>query len=211
MAGLQASGAGTVPSDAWRGGGSVAGPAFLGARLEDARQEASLSRTALGQRVGVSPERIRLWVLGLEQPLPRFVPQLAEAVRLSPWDLIDADSAEPRVADLRVVAGKTLKEVALAASLSYTTYYRLEQGIGMQRIDEEVMQALADALSVGPSDVAGALRRVRAGRNARSAQRVGAGSREEEAHHHGRAVGNVGASIPAPREGDERLSEGDQE
>ena len=139
----------------------MARPLLRGDRLQAAREAAGLSRDALAVRLQLSsPARIRVWELGLERPRPRFVPQLAAALKVEPLHLLDVDASDPPLAALRLVAGLATNEMG-APGVSVMTYVRLEDGRTGVVPSAEVIAAVAEVLGVSVPRVEAAVRRSR--------------------------------------------------
>lgn len=149
---------GRASADDWS---CVALPAFRGDRLLAAREAAGLTREGLTLALEMSsPIRIRLWELAYESPQPRFVPQLAAAVKVEPLHLLDVDPDDPPLAALRLAAGLTIEQMG-APGMSVMTYQRLEAGRRSVGSPDTLIAALATALGVDPKRVEAAIHRSR--------------------------------------------------
>jgi transcriptional regulator with XRE-family HTH domain len=165
----QRSGIVSLPRD----GVSPVGFAFVanrrvdGAALRQARLKAGLTMSEVAEAVGVADgARIGAWEHGLEQPHPRFIPQLAKVVKLPVTALLVGKGLEPSLADLRLTKGLTLTELASSAGIPRTTCHRLEQGVSARVPDQASLSALASALDSSSDAVLAAIVRVRADRGA---------------------------------------------
>ena len=136
-----------------------------GTALRKARLTAGLTMSEVAEAVGVADgARIGAWEHGLEQPHPRFIPQLAKVVKLPVTALLVGKGFEPSLADLRLTKGLTLTELASSAGIPRTTCHRLEQGVSTRVPDRETLSALASALDSSSGAVLAAIARVRADR-----------------------------------------------
>ena len=114
--------------------------------LRDSREQAGLSKAALGRLAGVARDRISSWESGIDQPSATLLPRLATALGLSPLDLLDVDPTRPPLAALRLAAGLTLQVLATQTGISYNRCRRLEHGARVPT--EEELRALASALRI---------------------------------------------------------------
>lgn len=177
-------------------------PRFRGDRLAAAREAAGLSRSQLAATVGLAAsDRVRVWETGVDQPVPRLIPQLAAAVHVSVWDLLDAEPEQPSLAALRLAAGLSLEEMCAASGLSFSKYRRLERGIGIQVPDETAIAQVSQTLGVPAEQVRNAAYRAR---DARGSARAGS---DEEAESQGGGVGDGRVPVPSPRQNDQHLGD----
>lgn len=127
--------------------------------LRAARLRAGYSQSQLARRLGVAEgHTISAWERGQSGPLPSMIPRLARALRVKPEALLTAPEGGPTLHWLRLRAGLSLDVVAARASISKTTYRRLELGEFIRLPDEGVVAALGGALGVSTTAVHGALR-----------------------------------------------------
>jgi len=81
-----------------------------GAALRKARLNAGLTLREVASELKVADgARIGAWEHGLEQPHPSFIPKLAKAVNLPVTALLVGKGLKPRLADLRLAKGLTLR------------------------------------------------------------------------------------------------------
>jgi transcriptional regulator with XRE-family HTH domain len=143
----------------------VAGRKVDGGALRKARLNAGLTLREVAAVVGVaSGARVGMWERGLEQPNARFIPMLANAVKLPTTALLVGEGRNPGLIDLRLARGLSGVELAEAAGVSKMTYYRLEQGVGTRTPDRHALSALASALGVSDGVVVEAIFQTRAAR-----------------------------------------------
>ena len=104
---------------------------FRGDRLVQARRRSGLSQAELARAVGAAGrERVSQWERGIEHPHPRQLRAGAEVLGLDPLELLGVAGEEWTLRDVRLAAGLSLTDAHQSAGLPYSTYYRLERGIG---------------------------------------------------------------------------------
>jgi Predicted transcriptional regulators len=103
---------------------------FRGDVLRKLRLAAGLTQAALGARAdaGISWQRISAWERGIEQPGPVYIPLLAAALGVDPFELLVGGRAQPTLQTLRLAAGLSLTALAEASGVSYSRCQRFEQG-----------------------------------------------------------------------------------
>lgn len=98
----------------------VDGPAqyeTLGARLERLRKVRGLSKTALANRLGITPTSICYWEQGRSRPRPALLSAVAEILGLSPADLL-GEAPGPDGDRLFNMVARMRAEIADAAGVS---------------------------------------------------------------------------------------------
>ncbi len=139
----------------------MAQPRFRGDRLRAAREAAGLTEKDLTLILELSgPYRIKQWERGIERPQPRFVPRLAEAVRIHPLDLLDVDPKDPPLAAIRIAAGQGTKQMS-GPGMSFMTYQRIEDARSNTEVTDEMITAIAETLRTEPSRIEAAIVRTR--------------------------------------------------
>jgi transcriptional regulator with XRE-family HTH domain len=128
-----------------------------------------MSQSHLAKAIGTAGrERISQWERGVEHPQPRQLRAVADVLGLDPLELMDVEVNARTLRDIRVAAGMSLRDARLAAKMPYTTYYRLENGVGVGSPSATVVSQVAHALDVPVRVVQSAIersRRARAGGN----------------------------------------------
>lgn len=138
---------------------------FRGDRLAKARRQNGLSQSQLAEAIGTAGrERISQWERGLEQPQPKLLRAVADVLGVDPLDLMDVTRDARTLRDLRLAAGLSLRDARTAADLPYTTYYRLENGVGASPPSKKVLSQVARALGLPVSTVETAIERSRRAR-----------------------------------------------
>lgn len=116
--------------------------------LHRARSARGLTQSQLARILDVAGgDRVSEWERGVEGPAVRLIPAVAAALGVSPLEFL----AMPNGVDLkalRLVAGKTLAEVAGQIHVSTATYLRWESGRQQAPKDPGVRRSLARALGV---------------------------------------------------------------
>lgn len=136
-----------------------------GDRLAEARRQSGLSQSQLAEAIGTAGrERISQWERGLEQPQPKLLRAVADVLGVDPLVLMDVDTDARTLRDLRLAAGLSLRDARTAAGLPYTTYYRLENGVGTAPPSRALLSQVARALGVTVKVVGPAIERSRAAR-----------------------------------------------
>jgi transcriptional regulator with XRE-family HTH domain len=140
----------------------VAQPRFRGDRLAEARRQHGLSQADLANAISAAGrERISQWERGYEQPHPRLLREVADVLGIDPRELLDVDEDAQTLRDIRIAAGLSLRDAQQAAGLPYTTYYRLEAGVGARAPTQQVIAGVAKALGVSQRVVRSAVARTR--------------------------------------------------
>lgn len=138
---------------------------FRGDRLAEARRQSGLSQSQLAEAIGTAGrERISQWERGVEQPQPKLLRAVADVLGVDPLDLMDVGTDARTLRDLRLAAGLSLRDARVAAGLPYTTYYRLETGVGVAPPSRKVLSQVARALGVPVVVVESAIERTRRAR-----------------------------------------------
>jgi transcriptional regulator with XRE-family HTH domain len=121
-----------------------------GELLAQRRKAAGWTQAQLAAQLGAAGRlRVGQWERGLEQPQPRYISRLAAALHLDAVELLAVDVENPPLQALRLAAGLTLAEIAAASGMSYSTYYRLENGLVRANPHPETTKALAHTLLGG--------------------------------------------------------------
>jgi transcriptional regulator with XRE-family HTH domain len=116
-------------------------------RLRAARERAGLTQHELARLVGVAGgERISRWELGMSEPRPGFLVKLARVLDIPALRLIHMEGEVPDLRPLRLKAGLTVPELALAANVAVPTYYAWEQGRGIRLPVAQQVESLARGL-----------------------------------------------------------------
>lgn len=127
--------------------------------LRAARLTAGYSQSQLARRMGVAEgHTVSGWERGRSGPLPAMIPRLAKVLGVRPEALLTLPQGGPTLHWLRLRAGLSIGAVAERASMSKTTYRRLELGEFIRLPDDGVIAALAGAMGVSATAVRGALR-----------------------------------------------------
>lgn len=137
---------------------------FDGVALRTARDHAHLTRGQVAAALAVaSPDRVRIWEEGIEQPQPATIPRLAELLDVSPLLLLTGVGEPPCLSALRLAAGLSRTDVVAAATtLTHMTYVRLDSGRGPRRPPQEaVLSELAAILGVSRAAAADAISQAR--------------------------------------------------
>lgn len=130
--------------------------------VRELREQRGWSLAQLGERIGVSRAQVWQWEDGRTVPTPGHLVKLAGALQVDPYELFDAEPAEPSLHDLRVRRGLSAKDLAEQAGLSYEgLVHRLDLGRGPAELSEDVTRKLADVLEVEPDAVREACARSR--------------------------------------------------
>lgn len=125
-------------------------------------QQRGWSLAQVGERLGVSRAQVWQWQDGRSVPTPHNLVELAKALEVDPYELFDADPAEPSLHDLRVRQGLSAKDLAERAGLSYEgLVHRLDLGRGPGEVSQDVLRKLADVLKVDVETVRDACQRSR--------------------------------------------------
>ena len=122
--------------------------------LRLARQAAGLTQAQLAAAVGTTTGKIREWERGTCLPGPDFLRLLGNALD------VDTDAltrASPGLEALRVAAGLSVAEAALAAGTSVTRYRQLERGWLCDRPDPSIIAGLIQALGAPTHSVLAAI------------------------------------------------------
>ncbi len=156
-------------------------PRLRADRLKRARTRAKLSRSDLARKIGLLTDdlpqdprerdnvlsaariRIRQWEIGAEQPRPRMLQALADALSVPTLWLLEGDQQHPTLAALRLKAGMSLTAMCEATGVAYGTYYRLETGQRVSLPATDVIASIAAALQTTTEDVVAAIRNTRSG------------------------------------------------
>ena len=129
--------------------GLVVAPVLRGRRVAELRHAAGLTQTQLADGVGVALQaRISQWERGVEQPSARFVAALADALHVTPLEILNVDISDPPLSALRLAAGLSMADVVRIAGIPYATYNRIENGKVRSEPAAELLISLASALSV---------------------------------------------------------------
>jgi transcriptional regulator with XRE-family HTH domain len=137
-------------------GGRQGAPGFDPRRLRAAREAAQLSQGALAEAAQVHVSSIREWEAGRQVPRVETVASLAQALRISPADLLDQPEGTARtLQQLRAAAGKSQKQIAEAAGMLRNTYSAVERG-ETASLSYTDAQGLAQALAMSPEQVVAA-------------------------------------------------------
>lgn len=143
---------------AWSGeetavvGGRQGATGFDGARLRALRQAAKLSQRELGDRIGADSPVIANYENGRMAPRVDRLRQLADALGVTPADLLPGDDGVSSLERLRVRAGLLQADVADGAGMKRTKYAAIERG-QTATITAADARKLAAVLSVGVDTV----------------------------------------------------------
>lgn len=115
--------------------------------LRAAREKLGMTQAQLARLVGVAGgERVSRWELGLDEPRPHLLVQLARALNSPPADLLDGARRDLR--GLRYCAGLSSTDLAAAVHVSTRSYGRWESGSWVLPPSAENLRALAQTLDV---------------------------------------------------------------
>lgn len=140
------------------------GARLRGDRVAELRKAVGLLQTDLAEQLGTRDRRVSEWERGEQQPHPRHLVAIAQALAVEPLSLLDVDQQDPPVLALRLAAGLTLQELSEASGVPQTSYLRLETGVSRGQAPDAVLQALAAALGVPREQLHRAVVRSRAER-----------------------------------------------
>jgi transcriptional regulator with XRE-family HTH domain len=128
-------------------------PGFDPARLRTARAAAGLSQQALAEAVDVHVNTVVEWEAGRQVPRVDTVAALAQALHVTPPDLLaPIEGSTPTLQQLRTAVGKTQQQVADEADLLRTTYVKIELG-ATGSLAETDPAALGAALGVSDEQI----------------------------------------------------------
>jgi transcriptional regulator with XRE-family HTH domain len=125
---------------------------FAPDQLVAIRKERGWTATKLAHQSGVSVAAIQSWERGATRPTIVSLSQVAEALGVPVWRLIDAATWTDEAAGLqtlralRVWAGLTIADVAQEAAYSASSVSRVESGIGA--LTDGLAHALASVYQV---------------------------------------------------------------
>ncbi|QHE72939.1 helix-turn-helix domain-containing protein [Rhodococcus sp. WAY2] len=114
--------------------------------LELARTAAGMSRTTLARALGVDPSTIHNWETSRSHPEPEHLARITEELGISLDRLVVVPRNRRVLADLRILAGLTQRQVAYRAGVSTTTIGKIERGEAS--LSDRHAAALADALGL---------------------------------------------------------------
>ncbi|MEU2004712.1 helix-turn-helix domain-containing protein [Rhodococcus sp. NPDC019627] len=114
--------------------------------LEVARTAAGLSRGALSRALGVDPSTIHKWETSRSHPEPEHLTRITETLGIPLDRLLVVPRNRQVLADLRILAGLTQRQVANRAGISTTTIGKIERGEAS--LSDRHAAALADVLCV---------------------------------------------------------------
>lgn len=122
-----------------------------------AREGLGLTQHQLARLVGVAGgERISRWELGLDEPRPDLLVQLARVLNSRPADLLD--DARHDLRRLRYCAGLSSVDLAGAVHVSARSYARWESGSWVRPPSDAILGTLARTLAVPVDTVREAMR-----------------------------------------------------
>lgn len=140
-------------------------PHFDPEALRRARTDKGLTQHELARLVGIAGgERVSRWELGTTVPRPEALRHIAEVLDTDVSALLRPINQRPDLCRLRILAGRSAKELARETHISLSTIRRWEAGNLVQIPSEETLQPVAKALGVGVAEVEHALRQARAAR-----------------------------------------------
>lgn len=149
--------------------GRCVGEARLrGDRMAELRKAAGLRQSDLAAQLGTLDRRVGEWERGEQQPRPHYLVAIAAVLDVDPIELLDVDLVDPPLLALRLATGMTLRELAEASGIPFSSYRRFELGVGRAAPAKDVVDALAAALGVTPQQVQRAAACSRAERLARA-------------------------------------------
>jgi HTH-type transcriptional regulator, cell division transcriptional repressor len=126
---------------------------FSGAKLAAARLAAGMTQEQLARSIGSDQTRVSEWERGLFSPRPEQVPALAVAVGVKSLELLDIQAEGPDLEAFRLAAGLSLQAIAAALETSVSRYRRMERGERLEPPPEDLVERLADVLSLTSSAV----------------------------------------------------------
>lgn len=128
-----------------------------GAAVRRARSRRGLTQHQLARIVEIAGgDRVSGWERESTQPRARIIPDLARALGVDPLELLSLPNGVDLRA-LRLVAGRTAPELALAVNVSVHTYLRWEAGQRLPLGDTRTLASLSRQLGVPVERIAKAL------------------------------------------------------
>ena len=127
--------------------------AFSGAKLAAARLAAGMTQEQLARSIDSDQTRVSEWERGLFSPRPEQVPALAAAVAVKPLELLDIPAEGPDLEAFRLAAGLSLQAIAAAVETSVSRYRRMERGERLEPPPDDLIDRLADVLSLSSDTI----------------------------------------------------------
>lgn len=137
----------------------MSGARLRGDRVTQLRRAAGQRQVDLAARLGTREQRVGEWERGAQQPHPKQLVALARELQVPPLHLLDVDPDDPPLQALRLAAGLTLQQVAVASGVAFSTYRRLEVGAVRGSPSSQTIEMISAALQIAPDRIAAALAR----------------------------------------------------
>ena len=140
---------------------------FRGDRLADARRRSDLSQADLATAIGAAGrERVSQWSAGSSNHTPGSCVRWPRFLASTHWSSLGVTVDERTLRDIRLAAGLSLTDAHQSAGLPYSTYYRLESGVGAAPPSQRVVSSIAKVLGMSPGVVRSGIERSRQQRRA---------------------------------------------
>ena len=124
------------------------------------REARKLERGDLARLANISSKTIWTWEAGTRTPTPDALARVAKALGVSVGSFVKIPKNKRTLVDLRVLAGLTPPQLALAAGMSTTALQALERA--ETHLPDEKAARLAPLLAATPDEVRTAWHRARA-------------------------------------------------
>ncbi len=138
---------------------------FSGATVRRLRIARGLGTDDLADLVGASVSTVWSWETGRTAPTPPTLVRIAQALHVTPADLLAIREDQLTLSDLRVEAGYTQIDAAQALGLSPNKLMRIEKG--RLSVDAAIVEGLASLYGLSVDHVADTWARAVATRAAR--------------------------------------------
>lgn len=134
-------------------------PTFSGERLRAARHSRQWSQGRLAAAADVRLTTVGAWERGLATPEPPTFVAIAQALGITPGDLLTIPPEQYTLAELRVVAGLQQRDAAALAGVHPVRLSNCEAGY--ERLTDDLAHALAKAYGTTDLQVAASWERGR--------------------------------------------------
>lgn len=122
---------------------------FSYCRLQELRSEASLLERDVAEAIGCSTGAVYNWEAGRDSPGPARLAGLAQALAVTPGDLVIVPDADADLRGLRVRAGITQQTAATLVRLHRAAFSRIERGL--RPLPPGVTEPMAAIYGVSPA------------------------------------------------------------
>jgi transcriptional regulator with XRE-family HTH domain len=139
---------------------------FAGDVMQAARQGYGLSRAAVATLVTVSPQTVAQWETGRSVPTPAHLIAVAQALHVTPEQLLRAPAVAADLVGLRTRTGRTANAVARQIGFSAPLLSRWETG--GSAVNSQAAQRLAALYGTTAASIRAASRRSQAAQLHRS-------------------------------------------